>query len=80
MNAELAEATAQHVTRPRLAWAQTMLGRAHERGEITADAAAVTSDLLVATLSWRLTHVRVGDDSSLDRLTGVLLDGVLAHA
>lgn len=79
INPALAEATHRHVTEPRLAWAHTVLRRAHERGELSGDDIDVLSDLLVATPFWRLTHGRAVDAEYLDRLTDVLVDGVAAR-
>lgn len=79
-NPALAEATQQHVTRPRLAWAQAVLQRAHERHELAAGDIHVLTDLLVATLFWRTTHGRIVDAHYLDQLTHVLIDGVTARA
>lgn len=79
-NPALAEATRQHVTQPRLAWAHVVLQRAHERHELAAEDIPVLTDLLVATLFWRTTHGRVVDGHYLDQLTNVLIDGVTARA
>lgn len=79
-NPALAEATRQHVTQPRLAWSHAVLLRAQERGELSADDVDVLSDLLVATLFWRLTHGRAVGAEYLDRLADVLVNGVAARA
>lgn len=79
-NPALAEATQRNVTRPRLAWAQAVLQRAHERHELAAEDIPVLTDLLVATLFWRTTHERSVDAHYLDQLTDVLVDGVIARA
>lgn len=79
-NAALADATRRHVTDPRLAWARTVLLRAQERGEISPDDVDVLTDLLVATLYWRVVHGRPVDARYLDRLVEVLMTGVAARA
>lgn len=79
-NPALGAATWQHVTQPRLAWLQPALFRAQERGELAADDVDVLSDLLVATLFWRMTHGRAVGTDYLDRLADVLVSGVAARA
>lgn len=79
-NSALAEATRHHVTQPRLEWLRPVLVRAHERGELSSGDVDVLSDLLVATLFWRLTHGRSVDAEYLDRLAGMLVSGVSACA
>jgi AcrR family transcriptional regulator len=76
-NAALAEATVEHVTGPRLAWARLALERSKDRGELRAQDVDVLLDLLIAPTFWRLVHDRPVDNCQLDRLSEVLLEGLL---
>lgn len=79
-NPELAERVAEHVTRPRLAWARTALDRACDRGELAAADVDLVLDLTIAPVFWRLTHARPVDDQYLDRLTELTIGrGVAAR-
>lgn len=75
-NPALAEATAEHVTRPRLSWARNMLERSRDRGDLDGADIDVLLDLLIAPTFWRLVQGRPVDDRYLDRLTDVVLDGL----
>lgn len=79
-NSALAEATWHQVTQPRLEWLRPVLIRAHQRGELSPGDVDVLSDLLVATLFWRLTHGRSVEVEYLDRLAEMLVSGVAARA
>jgi AcrR family transcriptional regulator len=72
-NPVLAEAVAHHVTRPRVTWARTTLGRARDRGELAEDDIDLVLDLTIAPMFWRLTHGRPVDAAYLDRLTDVTM-------
>jgi AcrR family transcriptional regulator len=78
-NPVLAEAVAQHITRPRMTWARAALDRAHDRGELAADDIDLVLDLTIAPVFWRLTHARPVDDRYLDRLTELTIGGGTAE-
>jgi AcrR family transcriptional regulator len=75
-NPVLAEAVAEHVTRPRVTWARAALSRACDRGELAADDVDLVLDLTIAPVFWRLTHDRPVDARYLDRLTDLTIAGV----
>ncbi|KIF68685.1 hypothetical protein HY68_08640 [Streptomyces sp. AcH 505] len=75
-NSVLAEAVAEHVTRPRVVWARAALERARDRGELAADDVDLVLDLTIAPVFWRLTHARPVNDEYLDRLTDLTIAAV----
>ncbi|WP_307787870.1 TetR/AcrR family transcriptional regulator [Mycolicibacterium sp. S2-37] len=75
-NPALAEASANHISGPRRAWAREALDRAERRGDLTPEVSELLLDLLVAPTYWRVVHGREVDGRYLDLLADALTRGV----